>query len=1369
MTFSHSKRLLKGAWSRRWFRRITYVLAAGAAATGAGLWTVRQPFFDTWLIGKLAALVHDETGLELRAGAIELHPFQQRVILRDFSVGGDLLKADRLELRAELWSLLGRTRHIQNIELENPVSILDASRLARIHLKPRAENEVSPQVLLDRFTVLGGKLRIQEPAWNLPEAQFTYRIYGQGLGPNRFHTDLRVPRIQLGRGPGAIEGSMMAKANLSDLALEVQGSEIRLGRNRLAVNGHYAFDARMLSADLKGKVDLAEALKLLDPKAPRTWEGTAEFQAALRGRLKDPSWNLAIHGQGLGSRSVQISPGDVEVKAHGGLDQATIQTLDWRSPQGQVQASGEWKRGSGSRLQFHCEQFGLAPLARFARVDFLDGLSVDLDGNAEVPGNPWVPPELDALKVKADGRFMRAAEPVGRFSVDLSEGLLALEDTSLEIPEVFVEGSATFRLGKRSLVSISAEADAETDAARVADVLHAWDIGEGRDRDGRWIRLDMSGRASARASLAWNAAQGVRLDGHAEVETPRWHGAIMEHLQADVAIEGDELRIENIEAVKGSGKAGGSLWLTWRDVPAGQDEIDMRYQASDLPIQEGLRAADVGDLPITGQGSGQVRIHGPYDRLWLEARATAQEASVYGLRIPAGAGEMVYDIMGDRLTVKDVRIAERSDQLGSAEEDPTGLLALRGALDMDLKAGTWKGQVKGNVDSMPLGLPGPRFQSVVDGRLEGPWTVPFGAWQLPLGSLTFGRGRVFLGQQSLEGFEGLVETGRGTLHASLGTAGKPMPVFLLDARQKGEGITGALDLHIAPDAADTQNLAARLTRDLLVDAAADLHLEGAWNPAGLAWQGKLENLVGHFQGFDLVQPSPSELKGDASGGALDLTLVGQAARTQVPAAPGTTPAHVRIAGRVPFSTREPLAVRLEGVAELANLKDILDHVLQVDEYSLLADLKPKGDAQFDLKLGGPLAQPTVDGLLSLKGGRLEIRTYPQSVEDLSFNLHFRGRDLILDESDPLRGRFAQGALRAWGIATWDLGGISKYNLQTRLDDFQLRDLPEGFELDGTLNALMQGTQDKGGLISGTLTARRMLYQADINLRDLILASAMGISPVMMRADPNDPLARIDLDLNLELTRPWEFDTNLLKLQGRPAGAFKIQGTLAEPGLKGKMDILPGGRLTNLLPAGDVVLERGTLDWTNPRVWYPTVDLQGQVDVSPYLVNLSIRGNMDGLEMKQSSTPSLRQDEITAILIDPSLAPEIGGVSGTKPQTAIGSGLASTGSGLLTTLALASFQESLRRTLRLDRVSVVWRTGSGGTSPETSLTVGKNIDLFGHPTPFVLTHQKSGTTATTSGEVEWRFGSLLLQLGVSLSGANGLAPSGEIRKTWSPGW
>ena len=954
-------------------------------------------------------------------------------------------------------------------------------------------------------------------------------------------------------------------------------------------------------------------------------------------------------------------------------------------------------------------------------------------------------------------------------ALTLSNGVLSLPHIDLKIPEVSLAGSGVFQLGKKRMLSLSAKGKVEVDASFVAEILQKWEIGERKSKEGQAIGLGMSGGAVADAEIEWDSTKGVRLKGRVDLATPRWHGATLDHLGADVTLEDDELRVENIAGEKGKGSASGSLWLTWRNSPVGQDEIDMTFQAVNLPIEEGLRAGDVGELPITGQGSGWARVHGRYDQLLVEAGATAQGVNVYGLTIPFASGDMVYDLAGDRLVVNDARVAETAEQLGSPNAEPTGLLAMRAAMDMDLKGETWQGWARGNVDSKPLGLPGPRFQALVDARFEGPWVSDFGTLQLPIGSFSFSRGRVFLNEQSLEGIEGKLETGVGTLNLKINTAGKPVPVISLEATPKGNGLVGTMDFHLAPDSADTAHLAALFTKDLLKDGGLDFRAEGTWDPLGFRWQGQLEHVVAHFVGFDLIQREPALLKGDASGAEVDLKLVGQAVTQNPPATLSADSALFRVSGKVPFSNLSPLEVKLEGNAELANLKSIVDHVLQVDEFSLLADLRPEGSARFDLNLGGPYTQPTVDGLLSLKAGRLEIRTYPQSVEDLSFNLHFKGQDLILLESDPLQGRVAQGAFRAWGEATWEIGELSSYDLQTRLEDFQLRDLPEGFELYGTLAAVLQGTKEEGGILSGTLQARRMLYQADINLRDLILASAMGGSPVLVGADPNDPLARIDLDLELLLSQPWEFDTNLLKLQGRPTGSFKIVGSLAEPGLRGKMDILPGGRLTNLLPAGDIVLERGTLDWRNPRVLFPTVDLQGRVDVPPYLVNLAIRGNLDSLEMKQSSSPSLRQDEITAILIDPSLAPDIGALSGSATQTAINSGFANTGSGLLTTLALANFQESLRRTFKLDRVSVAWRTGSGGASPETSVTVGKSINLFGYRTPVVVTHQQTGTTAITSGQVEWRFGNFVFQLGVSQSGANGAAPSGEIRHTWSPGW
>ena len=472
-----------------------------------------------------------------------------------------------------------------------------------------------------------------------------------------------------------------------------------------------------------------------------------------------------------------------------------------------------------------------------------------------------------------------------------------------------------------------------------------------------------------------------------------------------------------------------------------------------------------------------------------------------------------------------------------------------------------------------------------------------------------------------------------------------------------------------------------------------------------------------------------------------------------------------VSGRLPFSAAEPLALKLAGNSNLTNLKTILDRLIQPGQYSLLADLHPAGSARFDLNLGGSLDDTTLDGSLSLQDGRLVVHSYPLSIENLDFTAKFQGRDILIPRSAPLRGTLAQGALTAWGKATWNLGGISAYELHTSLEDFQLRDLPDGLEIQGSLDATLKGSDLDGGLLSGSIWTKRTLYRTEINLSDLILANALAGTQAFSTLDPSDPLARIDLDLELHLAEPWELDTNIVKLQGRPKGPFWIRGNLTQPGLKGRMELLPGGRITNLFPAGDVVLERGTVEFTDPTFFNPNFDIQGQIDVQPYLVTLNISGTLDALQAKPFSSPSLRQDEIFAILIDPAAVNTVGGTPGSSTQTALTSGLAGTSSGLLTSLALANFQEQLRKTLNLDRVSVALRTGVG--APATSITLGTSFNLLGYRTPLVFTHDKAGELTTLSGQVEWRFGDFVLHLGASQSTADTLAPSGEIRHTWSP--
>ena len=1360
---------LRALWARRWFRRTTYTLVSGAVVLGVASWTIQRPFFTRWALTRLDETLRDETGLGLRVEGLELRLLEGRVIATRVSLGEDLFQAERVDASVYLGSLLMGDLHIRRLDLDRPSVLLNSSRLARLRLKARPPRTTKTQWQVDQVTIRDGRITVQEPAWGIPTFTSSFSVHGQGQGSNRVKVFLDTTDLRVGEGPAALNGQLAIRGEFNDGVVSIARGELKLGNTHAAWQGRYETETEKLTSSASGGLDLGQLGRLLAPKAGEMG-GVVAFKTEAWGQARQPPWKLALDGRGLESTDLKLRPGSLELRASGTPAYASIHRVAWTSPDGALEAEGTWKRGEGSRLQVQGRQVGLGPLADLAKADFLRPTVADLEGEAFIPGDPWKKPPLNRLRVDLQVRLSSGGLPAGGAKVQLEDGRLVAELLRIDLPEFQFKGQGRASLGRRGLREITGEGTTNTDAAVVAKVLGAWGIGDKEDAPGKDGKgrpkfvihpFKMAGQAHVQALARWNSAEGLVVSGECEVLEPCWHGAQADQLRTPVTIQGGELRLEKIELIKGEGRGWGELWLSMTKLPHGQDEIDMCFRAFRLPVSEGLKAADLDPkiIQVEGVGGGWVRIHGPYEQLRLEGAAQAEDTTVYGLQIPALSGDFSMDLERQRLQVQDLRVGESLAALGQGEDPPAGLLSLQGAMDMDYGHRTWQASLKGDVDSLGFGLTGPRFQARIEANLEGPWTQPLGITQLPLGQVTLRGGRVFLGSQSLEGLEGSLEHGSGGLVLSLGMLGKERPVLGLNAWDTPQGLVGLLELHVGPDTADTAHLATRLSRDLLQDLRMEAAAEGTWNEQGLEWKGGLHELVCTFDGFALSQEGQTTLRGDAVGATVDLRLTGQS--QQEPSL-----ASFRASGRVPFSGKAPLGLKLEGSAELAKLKPIADHLMELDSYSLLGDLGFRGAAKFELALGGSYKDPSLDGTLDLKGGSLEVRGYPQSIEDLDFKLHFKGREILLPEEAPARGLFAQGDLTFWGKATWGFGGFESYDLRASLKDFEFRDIPEGFELQGDLNGRLRGT-DRGGLLTGSLLANHMLYRAEINLSDLLLSNAMRNLGGSSGLDPEDPLARIGLDLDLRLSEPWSFDTNLLKLQGRlaPGSRFKVRGTLTNPTLQGKIDFIPGGRVTNLLPAGDIVVERGSITFSElGQSFNPQLDILGRVDVSPYVVTLQIRGSLDSLEFSPTSTPALRRDEITAILIDPSLAPTIGSTSGSS--SAISYGMAKTSGGLLTTLALADIQERVRRTFNLDRVNVAWRPGSAGNS-ESTVTLGKTLTFPSWKLPLVFTHKTVGEVTTLSGQVEWRIGNLVFQLGLSQSGSTGLNPAGEIRHTWSP--
>jgi hypothetical protein len=1364
MVWHPTKDAVLRLWGRRWVRRVCYAVVAGATVFTAIPWLATRPTVLRWTFGHLDALVQEETGLPLTIGRIELHPSLGFFVFEDVRLGGDLLTVKRVEVQTELWSLLGSNRRIYSLRIEHPHLRLTEAGIAALRLKERPPRKGPlPQFRLDLFSLTNGEIEVPEPVRGIPALRYQFDVKATGLGPNQVQFDLAGAQLAV-KGPGGWEkGRMDLNGEASEPALIIREAYLRLGESQVRLNGRYEASVpkspERMQARLSGVLDLAQMARW-SGTTPIPLTGRLDLEGTLQGSLSQPQWTLVAEGQDLQPSQASFLPGNLELKAAGSTTQARLEHLRWNSSQGNLEVEGSWSQKAPAQATIQGADLDLDALGRAFHLSEFHGARGQLTAHVRAPNAGEPASHLDQWQASLKLALSQHGSEAGGLLASLDHGRVTLEHLSLKLEALKMDGSGWATLSPRGLIQLAGEGTFELGADQVARSLRAWKV----------VDLDMEGPAKAQAKLRWSHSAGFGLDGSCEITHPRWHGARADSLLAKVEIRGSDLWVKDIDLRKGQGQGGGQLWLTWARPTAGQKQVDMCFTALRLPVVEGLRAADLKnaegkDLPITGTVSGWVQIQGPYAQMTLSGAAQIESAEAYSIQIPTISTDFFLDLESLRMKLSDTRIAERPDLLGRGDVPPEGPLALSGQADMDFRRWTWWVDLGGRMDTQLLALPGPRIQSQVKVRLLGPITSPFGKVDLPEGWVELNRGRIFFGDRSLEGLDGTFHLERGRMEGRLGFEGMARPFLTFQVHRDGPDLLGDLTLAISSESAQTATFARSLTEDLLEDLSLDAKVHGRWKQGrDLTWNGSLDHVAAQFNAFELHQARPSALLGNALGAQVDVALEGGARH---PTDKMTTQAaNIGLTGTLPFSAIAPLALRAQGSADLAHLKTILDRVAEVDEYSLLSGLKIQGTSRFDLLAHGTYLEPLMDGTLSLEKGQVNLRGF-QQMQGLQAEVVLKNRSLTIAEEKPLRANLAQGELQASGALTWRLDGLDAYAFKASLANFQLLDVPDGMNLQGTLEATLEGTEE-GGLLKGSLQADHLNYQAEVKLSDLILRSALSDSGGLTGLDLDDPLDRIRLELDLNLRAPWSFDTNLLKLEGRTEGPFQVLGTLAHPAPKGTMVFQPGGRITNIFPAGDMVVTRGSLTFSESRSLDPVINLQGSVSSIPgYAVNLDIRGTLSNLSILPSSTPSLRQDEIVAILINPGNVANVGtaGASSGATQGAITSGIASAGSGLISTLAFAPFQEQLRRTLGLDRVNVALRTTTG--TPETEITLGKSINLLGQRSAFVVSHKKSGELSITSGQVEWRFGGLILQLGASQGGSAGLNPSGEIRHTWSP--
>ncbi|MDR2560814.1 MAG: translocation/assembly module TamB [Holophagales bacterium] len=1348
---------------------MSFIIAGGAAAGAGAVWLAHSAPMQRLYINVIASKVKNMTGLNFDAKGFSFSVFSGEAALEAPYLGDGLFSAEKIVVEADVRSLFGGIPHIKRISIIHPMSRISPEMLKKIQIKD-SDGSTTGWVI-DKFEAVNGRVEFDYPSWGVAEA--SYDITGSGSGPNALRIGGTCPNIIFRGKSGILHSSADFQLGIDENELSVQAFNIAGELLKVQTTGAYDIKNKTIQCKIDGSL-YSQHLSAAFGDAFRGVSGEAGFQASLSGQTNDPKWNFKASGDDLSTEFKGIERCGFNMEANGDSNSAEITFFNADLDGNSLSLKGTLSN-SGSNLSLNGKSLPLRPLSALLRSSAFDALAANVSGELSSPEPLWAFSPSSKFAFGLKGEIIKDGSRAGGLNARATESWVQIDSFKIAIPEAKASASGRVSYSLFStkdggtsarLTSLRINAEASTSAEQVALSLDKWGVVN---------RLPISGRTDAHADITWSRSKKLNLSGHIAVSDPVYFGASADSLTAEVSIESDQLFLDDISLRRGDATASGKLWLTWGKVPHGADQINMRYKSFGLPLSEGLDAG-ISDMKMLeamapqGTVDGWVEISGPYESLFLRAEAELHDGSIYGVALPAFSGGIEMDLskQNNKLLVKDFRLADSMETIGSLD----GQLAVQGHFNIDLGERTWAGKIFGKFDSLALGMrDAPQMTAWLDYTFDGPMSTNYGLVWLPEGQLALSKGEIIVDSDTkVEGIVGKLSLdgdsidGELTLIDYLGAGG---PLLRITAEKDGDATQAAAELAITEHSSQTADIAKMLTNGAIEDIVLGAAITARAKDGSVDWKADISEFEGRALGLDISSLgrcaiSGRSVQGDAGWLGLNMNIGSRRAGS----GSGELTTKLEINGSVPLGGIRPADLHLSGQVDLEQAKEAIARLFGERPDDFLAGFRPRGKGEMDFWLRGPYDEMGLDGRLTIRSGLLEPSGgFPYAIEDLDVDLACEGRRVDVRN---VRGRVLRGMLRASGQADWDNNGIKGYSLKTNLDDFHYDFIPEGFRVGGSLDARFQSTRG-GGEIRGNLNASYIEYRAEIDLMSMILNNSIKSIHSIRSIDFKNPLDSITLNLDVDLQQPWTINTNLIKVKGnnKPSEKMKIMGTLANPGILGGMELVPGGRITNILPAGDVIIEGGSIDFMDPRAFDPEINIQGQIDVTPYRVNLVFQGPIDSLNMALSSTPTLRQDEIFSLLLNPAAAQTIG--RGNAYASSLSTtGLEGTTSGLLTNLALTSTLEQVRKTLRFDRVSVALRTGIGGIGviAETDVIVGKNLEIMDWPLSLVGNYRKIGETVTLGGQMEMRFGNFVIHLGASGNQSLGVSPSGEIRYSWS---
>jgi translocation and assembly module TamB len=312
---------------------------------------------------------------------------------------------------------------------------------------------------------------------------------------------------------------------------------------------------------------------------------------------------------------------------------------------------------------------------------------------------------------------------------------------------------------------------------------------------------------------------------------------------------------------------------------------------------------------------------------------------------------------------------------------------------------------------------------------------------------------------------------------------------------------------------------------------------------------------------------------------------------------------LRFGGRIPMNPGEPASLNATGNLDL--------QLAQI----FVPDLSSRGEIKFDIKSGGDLKNPDVQGNITIENANILPADAPLGLENANGELTLT-RDRLQVKS--FTGTVGGGQVNATGGVIYKPALQFNVALSGKGIHFIYND---AVRLGADSNLALTGNLDSAYL-RGQVALTRLAFTPDFDLTTF----ASSFSGGSVSAPSGGFMQNLKLAVTLQSASQLNLVSRGLSLQG--TANLRVVGTADNPVILGRTTINNGDLIFN---GNRYLLQDGSIEFVNPVETEPVVNLAVNTTINEYNINLRMHGPVTQLQTTYTSDPSLPPVDIINLI------------------------------------------------------------------------------------------------------------------------------------------